>query len=119
MHTRLLGAGDDAYDLAADTSELLANPVLGPLIRSALRLVAPELDPAEATPPLARDPLTGLPTLVPLPRLERLYFQCARALAALMRLVTSIYRAGSALPHPIQGGRCLRAICRPPCLHSS
>ncbi len=81
-----LGAGDDAYDLAADTSELLGNPVLGPLIRSALRLVAPELDPAEATPPLARDPLTGLPTLVPLPRLERLYFQCARPLTAPTRL---------------------------------
>ena len=31
----------------------------------------------QVTPPIGKDPLLGLPTPVPLPRLERLYFKCA------------------------------------------
>ncbi|KAK9831878.1 hypothetical protein WJX81_004455 [Elliptochloris bilobata] len=67
--------GDDAYDLLLDTDEVLDNPLLGPLVRGALRMAAPSLDPAEVTPPIGKDTLLGLPTPVPLPRLERLYFQ--------------------------------------------
>lgn len=63
-------------ELAFDTDEVLANPLLGPLVRGALRVAAPSLDPAEVTPPIGKDPLLGLPTPVPVPRLERLYFQC-------------------------------------------
>ena len=40
-------AGDDAYDLLLDTDEVLDNPLLGPLVRGALRVAAPNLDPAE------------------------------------------------------------------------
>lgn len=70
-------AGDDAVDLALDTDEVLAHPLLGPLTRSAVRALAPGMDPAEVTPPIGKDPLLGLPTIVPLPRLERIYFKCA------------------------------------------
>ena len=30
----------------------------------------------QVVPPIGKDPLLGLPTPVPLPRLERLYFKC-------------------------------------------
>ena len=43
-------AGDDAYDLLLDTDEVLDNPLLGPLVRGALRVAAPSLDPAEVKP---------------------------------------------------------------------
>ena len=70
-------AGDDAVDLALDTDEVLAHPLLGPLTRSAVGALAPGMDPAEVTQPIGKDPLLGLPTIVPLPRLERIYFKCA------------------------------------------
>ena len=69
-------SGDDAFDIALDTDELLQNPILGPLARGAIERVAPGLDPDEALFPLTRGPL-GLPSLVPLPKLERLYFRHA------------------------------------------
>ena len=59
-----------------DTGEILANPLLGPLARGAIERVAPGLDPDEALFPITRGPL-GLPSLVPVPKLERLYFKCA------------------------------------------
>lgn len=66
--------GDDAFDLALDTEELLRNPILGPLAAGTLERFAPGLDPREALFPVTRGPL-GLPSLVPIPRLERLYFK--------------------------------------------
>ena len=71
-------AGDDAFDLALDTEELLQNPVLGPLAAGTLERFAPGLDPREALFPVTRGPF-GLPSPVPVPRLERLYFKCAPA----------------------------------------
>lgn len=71
----LCGAGDDAFDVALDTSELLADSILGPLARGALERVAPGLDPEEAVPPITRG-LFGLPSPLPLPKLERIYFRC-------------------------------------------
>ena len=71
-------AGDDAFDLALDTEELLQNPVLGPLAAGTLERFAPGLDPREALFPVTRGPF-GLPSPVPIPRLERLYFKCAPA----------------------------------------
>ncbi|BDA40991.1 probable acyltransferase-like protein At1g54570, chloroplastic [Coccomyxa sp. Obi] len=66
--------GDDAFDLALDTREILENPILGPLSRGALERVAPGLDPEEAVPPLTRG-LFGLPSPIALPKLERIYFR--------------------------------------------
>ena len=67
-------AGDDAFDLALDTREILENPILGPLSRGALERVAPGLDPEEAVPPITRG-LFGLPSPIALPKLERIYFR--------------------------------------------
>ena len=67
-------AGDDAFDLALDTEELLRNPVLGPLAAGTLERFAPGLDPREALFPVTRGPF-GLPSPVPIPKLERLYFK--------------------------------------------
>eukprot|EP00879_Flechtneria_rotunda_P011456 GHRR01011969.1.p1 GENE.GHRR01011969.1~~GHRR01011969.1.p1 ORF type:complete len:750 (+),score=309.75 GHRR01011969.1:1187-3436(+) len=66
---------DDAYDVMLDVPELLETPVLGDLVKGALQRLDPSLDPAEAALPLTRIPGLGLPTPVPIPRLERLYFK--------------------------------------------
>lgn len=48
----------------------------------------------QVVPPIGKDPLLGLPTPVPLPRLERLYFkcgpwrQCCRACQSIPQRVT-------------------------------
>ena len=77
-HQGGIPAGDDAFDLALDTEELLQNPVLGPLAAGTLERFAPGLDPREALFPVTRGPF-GLPSPVPIPRLERLYFKYALA----------------------------------------
>lgn len=67
---------EEAYDVIADQSELLSNPLLGPLARAALGSLG--LEAEEALLPLAALPFTGglVPALpVPLPRPERLYFE--------------------------------------------
>lgn len=47
-------------------------------LQAALQRFDPNLDPAEAALPLTRIPGLGLPTPVPLPNLQRLYFKvCA------------------------------------------
>ncbi|KAK9916210.1 hypothetical protein WJX75_000066 [Coccomyxa subellipsoidea] len=66
--------GDDAFDIALDTREVLANSILGPLARGALERVAPGLDPDEAIPPITRG-LFGLPSPLAVPKLERIYFR--------------------------------------------
>lgn len=71
MHCR---PGDDAFDLALDTEEVLRNPILGPLAAGTLERFAPGLDPREALFPITKG-LFGLPSPVPIPKLERLYFK--------------------------------------------
>ncbi|KAF8058058.1 acyltransferase-like protein [Scenedesmus sp. PABB004] len=66
---------DDAFNVAMEVDELLAAPLLGDLVKGALRRVDPALDPREAALPLTRLPGTPLPTLVPIPNLQRLYFK--------------------------------------------
>ncbi|KAF6260587.1 hypothetical protein COO60DRAFT_1625641 [Scenedesmus sp. NREL 46B-D3] len=67
---------DDAYDVLMDVDEVLGAPLLGDL--GALKRVDPSLVPSEAVLPLTRLPGLGLPSLVPVPNLQRLYFKvCA------------------------------------------
>lgn len=75
--------GDDAYDIAMDTDEVLANPLLGPLARRLTNQVfkGTTLEGSDdAVSPITKLPGLGLPSLVPLPKLERLYFRCTPAL---------------------------------------
>ncbi len=67
--------GDDAFDFNMDTSEILNSPVLGPLAREAVRRVDPSLDPQDAVPPLMNLPGLPIPSLLPIPRPERIYFR--------------------------------------------
>lgn len=66
---------DEAFDLALDSDELLRAPILGNLMRGLIRRVDPNLDLAESCPPLTKLPGLGLPSLVPVPNLSRLYFR--------------------------------------------
>jgi len=49
---------DDAFDLYMDTSEILSNPVLGPLATGISRRLSQGLDPDEAIFPITRIPGT-------------------------------------------------------------
>ena len=74
--------GDDAYDIAMDTDEVLANPLLGPLARRLTDRVfrgTPLEGSDDAVTPITKLPGLGLPSLLPLPKLERLYFRCTTA----------------------------------------
>ncbi|EFJ42301.1 hypothetical protein VOLCADRAFT_107348 [Volvox carteri f. nagariensis] len=68
---------DDAYDVIMDTDEVIAHPVLGPLTTGLLSRVSNALDPVESIFPITRMPVVGLPTPIPIPNLQRLYFQFA------------------------------------------
>lgn len=75
--------GDDAFDIAMDTDEVLANPLLGPIARRVTSRVfkgTPLEGSDDAVSPITKLPGLGLPSLVPLPKLERLYFRCSPAL---------------------------------------
>lgn len=67
--------GDDAFDFNMDSREILQNPILGPLAREFVRRVDPNLDPEEAVPPLMNLPGLPIPSPVPIPRPERIYFR--------------------------------------------
>ncbi|KAA6424452.1 MAG: hypothetical protein FRX49_05664 [Trebouxia sp. A1-2] len=70
--------GDDAFDVAMDTDEVLSNPVLGPLARRFAKQVfkgTPLEDSDDAISPVTKLPGLGVPSLLPLPKLERLYFR--------------------------------------------
>ncbi|KAL0055979.1 hypothetical protein WJX82_006321 [Trebouxia sp. C0006] len=70
--------GDDAFDVAMDTDEVLSNPVLGPLARRLAKQVfkgTPLEDSDDAISPVTKLPGLGVPSLLPLPKLERLYFR--------------------------------------------
>ena len=56
---------------------MLATPVLGPLAKAAITSVSPDSSPQEAALPITRLPFLGLPSLVPIPNLERLYIRPA------------------------------------------
>lgn len=66
---------DDAYDVMVETQELLASPITGPIFRGLLRSLDPSLDPQECVLPITRLPGVGLPTAIPVPNLQRLYFK--------------------------------------------
>ncbi|GLI61318.1 hypothetical protein VaNZ11_003674 [Volvox africanus] len=66
---------DDAYDVIMDTDEVIAHPVLGPLTTGLLSRVSTALDPTESIFPITSLPVVGLPTPIPIPNLQRLYFQ--------------------------------------------
>ena len=53
---------------------MLRNPFLGPLAAGTIERFAPGLDPREALFPITKGPF-GLPSPVPIPKLERLYFK--------------------------------------------
>ncbi|KAL0028357.1 hypothetical protein WJX77_001655 [Trebouxia sp. C0004] len=70
--------GDDAFDVAMDTDEVLSNPVLGPLARRLAKQVfkgTPLEDSNDAISPVTKLPGLGVPSLLPVPKLERLYFR--------------------------------------------
>ena len=59
--------GDDAFDIAMDTDEVLANPVLGPLAKSVSQQVfkgSPLEGSTDAILPITKLPGLGLPSLV-------------------------------------------------------
>lgn len=70
--------GEEAFDIAMDSDEVLANPLLGPLARRASQQVfqgSPLEHSQDAIMPITNLPGTTVPSLVPLPKLERLYFR--------------------------------------------
>lgn len=69
--------GDEAFDLALDSDEVLSHPIFGGLARSALSRIEPGLPLSEAVPPVTKLPGLGLPSLLPVANLSRLYFRSA------------------------------------------
>ncbi|GFR52573.1 hypothetical protein Agub_g15166, partial [Astrephomene gubernaculifera] len=69
MHARM--------QVLMDTEEVLSHPLLGPLSRGLLRRLSDSLDPRESVFPITRLPVVGLPTPIPVPNLQRLYFRFA------------------------------------------
>lgn len=67
--------GDDAFELFMDTESILSNSILGPLARSAVGRIDPTLDVREAVLPITKLPGLGIPAILPIPHLERLYFR--------------------------------------------
>lgn len=67
--------GDEAFDIALDSDEILRTPILGDLMRRVVQRVDPSLDISESVPPLTKLPGIGLPSLLPIPNLSRLYFR--------------------------------------------
>lgn len=68
--------GDEAFELGMDTSEILENPLTGPLVQSVYERLFPDLAKSldEVVPPLTRLRGTPLLTPVPVPSPKRLYF---------------------------------------------
>lgn len=70
---------DEAFDIALDSSEVLKTPILGNLMRGFMRNVDPNLNLDESVPPLTSIPGLGIPSLLPIPNLSRLYFRSGLA----------------------------------------
>eukprot|EP00798_Chlamydomonas_sp_ICE-L_P025747 gene25747-11410_t len=66
---------DDAYDVMMETEEQLDNPILGPIIQQMLRQMDSPFDPKQSVFPITRIPGLGLPFVIPVPNLTRLYFK--------------------------------------------
>ena len=66
---------DEAFDIALDSDEVLRTPILGNLMRQLMQRVDPTLDLEESVPPLTNLPGLGIPSLLPIPNLSRLYFR--------------------------------------------
>ena len=67
--------GDEAFELALDSDEIINHPLFGNLAKSAFRSFDPKLDVEEAVPPMTKLPGLGIPSLVPVANLSRLYFR--------------------------------------------
>lgn len=70
----------EASEPVQDTDEILAAPVLGPLVRRAVAAIDPSLDPAETVLPVATLPGSSrLPSPFPVPDVrKRIYFRSGR-----------------------------------------
>ncbi|KAF5832325.1 hypothetical protein DUNSADRAFT_11801 [Dunaliella salina] len=66
---------DDAFELVMDNSDVMKNPVLGPFFKGVMNALDPSLDPVESMMPLTRLPGLGLPSPIPVPNMNRLYFK--------------------------------------------
>ena len=103
--------GDDAYDIAMDTDEVLANPLLGPLARRLTDRVfrgTPLEGSDDAVTPITKLPGLGLPSLLPLPKLERLYFRCtAVAMVASTSCGVNVPCCAPEVQHQISNLGCL------------
>lgn len=72
--------GDDAFDIAMDTADILAHPVLAPLATAVVdNLVHEGRDPAELVMPLTRLPGSGVPSPLPVANFGRVYFKIGEA----------------------------------------
>lgn len=67
--------GDEAFDIAYDSDEVIHHPVFGGLAKNALKNMDPKLDIGEAVPPVTKIPGLGLPSPIPIANLSRLYFR--------------------------------------------
>jgi hypothetical protein len=60
--------------VAFDTDDILASPFAS-LVKGAIDLALPGLDYEETIPPITKLPGLGIPSLVPVPRFNRIYFK--------------------------------------------
>lgn len=65
-----------------DTDEILANDSVGPLAQRILASMDPSIDPAEAIFPITKIPGTDLPSPLPFPNLNRVYFKIGKPIDA-------------------------------------
>eukprot|EP00958_Prasinococcus_capsulatus_P006480 scaffold614_cov367-Prasinococcus_capsulatus_cf.AAC.12 len=70
--------GDTAFDIAYDTDDILRSPV-GPAVRSVLKGISPQIRAEEAVYPVVYLPGTSIPSPIPIPSIERLYFHFGAA----------------------------------------
>lgn len=73
--------GDDAYDVAMDVQEVMAHPVLGQLARWGAARIDERVAAEDFLLPLTYIPGTTIPAPLPVPNLERLYFECVLLVA--------------------------------------
>ena len=67
--------GDEAFDIAMDSDEIINNPVFGGLVKNAVKSMDSKLDVGEAVPPMTKLPGLGIPSPIPVANLSRLYFR--------------------------------------------
>ena len=68
--------GDEAFDLALDSDEVMQNPILGNLATNMLKgQLGDDIPLSEAVPPVTKLPGLGIPSILPVANLSRLYFR--------------------------------------------